>query len=176
MPLRMGLQMDDRVDPFAPAFKAFAHPEGSLARMLFNVRSARSNEVAKVFVLEGKRLQGAEQNSSERIIALRKAIEALQQPMQFFLVRIAEDSKETSLGMALLHWRPLGTVALTVSGSGVHQELTQPCVNQHGIQGETVVIPVKEKLGFRRVRAVFGAHEIDHLMVGRLMTNTEPPQ
>jgi hypothetical protein len=49
-------------------------------------------------------------------------------------------------------------------------------MNQHGVQRETVVIPVEEILGFRRVRAVFGAHEIDHLMVGkRLMANTEPP-
>jgi hypothetical protein len=47
-------------------------------------------------------------------------------------------------------------------------------MNQHGIQSETVVIPVEEKLGFRRVRAVFGAHENDRLMVGkRLVANAQ---
>lgn len=94
--------------------------------------------------------------------------------MKFLLVRIAEDANEPSLSMALLHWRPLGAIALTITAGGLHQELAQPCMNQHGIQRETVCIPLKKIFGFRRVRADLGAHDIDLLMVGkRLMANTE---
>ena len=94
--------------------------------------------------------------------------------MKFLLVRIAEDANEPSLGMALLHGRPLGAITLTITHCGVHQELAEPCMNQHGIQRETVGIPPKKEFGFQRVRADFGAHEIDLLMVGkRLMANTE---
>jgi hypothetical protein len=47
-------------------------------------------------------------------------------------------------------------------------------MNQHGIQGKNVVVPVKEKLGFRHRSAVFCAHEFDHLMIGNwLMANAK---
>lgn len=60
MPLRMRLEMDDCVNPFAPAVKAFAHPKGGMAGALFKVRRSRSDEIAEVFVLEGEGLQSAE--------------------------------------------------------------------------------------------------------------------
>jgi hypothetical protein len=97
--------------------------------------------------------------------------------VKFLLVWISKDSHETSLGMPLLHRRPLGTDALSITNRSVHQELAQPCMNQHGIDCKAVIVPVKEKLGVRHVGAVIGAHEMDRLMTGKmLMANTQPPQ
>ena len=134
MPLRMGLEMDDCVNPFAPALEAFAHPERTVTRALGNIRGPRSNEIAKRFVLERKGLQGAKKNRGQRVVTLSEAIKALEQAMEFLLIRIPKYLQKPSLGMPLLHRRPVRTISLCVTGRSICQELAQPSMNQHGIQ------------------------------------------
>src|SRR4051812_33548890 len=124
MPLRMRLQMDDGINPFAPAIETFAHPDDGVLRTLGHVWSARADEVVEGFVFESKGLQGAKENRRQRIVGLSEAIETLQEPMEFLFVRISENAHESSLGMTGLHGRPF--VAAGVADSGIHQELADP--------------------------------------------------
>src|SRR4051812_30305636 len=99
----MRLEMDDSIDPFAPAVEAFAHPDDGVLGTIDHVRGARADEVAESFVFKGKGLQGAKKNRSKRIVRLSEAIKTLQQAMELLFVWISKNAQESSLGMTGLH-------------------------------------------------------------------------
>lgn len=174
VPLRMGLEMDDGVNPFAPAVEALAHPDNGMLGTVRHIGSSWADEITEGFVLEAQRLQGAEENGRQRIVRLSKAIETLQQSMELLFVRIAENFQKSGLGMAGLHGRPF--VAAGVARCGIREQLAEPGVDQHAVEGEVFVIPVIEELGLRLGFTVWITHVVAGLMVGTgLVANARSP-
>src|SRR4051794_37377164 len=141
----MGLHVHVGVHPFEPAVQAFSHPPCSFAWALGAIRRAQGNIISVRFMLARKRIESAEENDRERIVAGGEAVHALHQPMEGRVCGVPEHAQKSALSLTGLHAKEFGGPACYIRFDAFIEDLAQPRMDHEGIERKAVLFHIAGK-------------------------------